>query len=310
MSIAPPDPARGARPEFHLFLPQLRFDMEALVVRARAAEAAGFDGLALMDHLVPPRAEDRPMTEAVITATWLAARTERLVLGHLVLCDALRHPAVLARQAVTLDHASGGRFELGIGSGSTPAELDAFGVGPASAADRVRRLAETLEVVTRLWTGEPVDFEGRFHRLRGARQLPVPTRRIPIVVGGTGPATMAVVAAHADWWNVPAHHADRIEARRASAGRARTSLQQVVTFVADGARRDEVTALARRRFGWMSASGGVEGTAAELVRHFSAWSQRGVERFYLWFTDFADPSTLAAFGSEVIGALGDRRVEP
>ena len=69
------------------------------------------------------------MWEAMTIATWLLARTQSLVVGHLVLCDALRHPAVLARQAATLDHASGGRYELGIGWGSVPDELDTFGVG-------------------------------------------------------------------------------------------------------------------------------------------------------------------------------------
>ena len=109
----------GTGPQFFLFLPQLRFTMADLVDRARAAEAAGFTGIALMDHLSPPLAEDRPMLEAMTAATWLAAATTTLIVSHLVLCDAFRQPAVLARQAVTLDHASGGRFELGIGAGSS-----------------------------------------------------------------------------------------------------------------------------------------------------------------------------------------------
>ena len=109
---------------FHLFLPQMRMSLDDLVERARAAEAAGFEGIALMDHLAPPLATQHDMWEAMTAATWLLARTDALVVGHLVLCDPLRHPAVLARQAATLDHASGGRFELGIGWGSVPAELE------------------------------------------------------------------------------------------------------------------------------------------------------------------------------------------
>ncbi|MBV8559418.1 MAG: LLM class flavin-dependent oxidoreductase, partial [Acidimicrobiia bacterium] len=114
--------------EFHLFLPQLRMTMDDIVARARAAEAAGFAGVAFMDHLAPPGAEDRPMFDAMATAAWVAAHTARLRIGHLVLCDAFRQPAVLAREVTTIDHASGGRFELGIGSGSVPAELARFGV--------------------------------------------------------------------------------------------------------------------------------------------------------------------------------------
>lgn len=99
--------------ELHLFRPQLRLSFERLVASARAAEAAGFRGIAGMDHLVPSGAEGQPMYEATVVSTWLAAHTERLAVGSLVLCDAFRHPAVLAREAVSLDHASGGRVELG-----------------------------------------------------------------------------------------------------------------------------------------------------------------------------------------------------
>ena len=136
--------------EFHLFLPQMRLAPAALRARAEAAEEAGFTGLAVMDHLFPPGAADQPMYEALTTVTWLAAVTERLRLGHLVLCDSFRHPAVLARQAVTLDHLSGGRFDLGIGSGSTPAELSSFGFGTPSGAQRIERLGETLQLLQRV----------------------------------------------------------------------------------------------------------------------------------------------------------------
>src|SRR4051812_23302895 len=105
-------------PAFHLYLPQMRMSHEAIVDRALGAEAVGFEGVAFMDHLVPPLAADQDMWEAMTIAGWVLARTTRLMVGHLVLCDAMRHPAVLARQVTSLDHASGGRFELGIGWGS------------------------------------------------------------------------------------------------------------------------------------------------------------------------------------------------
>ena len=106
------------RPEFFLYLPQMRMDVGAICERALAAERSGFTGIAFMDHLAPPLAESSPMYEAMTLATWVAACTTDLVVSHLVLCDSFRHPAVLARQAVTLDHASGGRFELALGWGS------------------------------------------------------------------------------------------------------------------------------------------------------------------------------------------------
>src|SRR5580704_16096163 len=134
--------------EFWVFLPQMRLTMEQMVERAQAAEAAGFGGVAGMDHLAPPLAEASPMYDAMITNAWLAARTERLNVGSLVLCDSFRHPAVLAREAVTLDHSSGGRFELGIGWGSVADELGTFGVGSQEAKVRLSRLRESLEIIT------------------------------------------------------------------------------------------------------------------------------------------------------------------
>jgi len=287
--------------KYHLFLPQMRMPVDAIVERAVAAEAAGFEGIALMDHLAPPLATEHDMWEAMTLAGWLLARTSSLVVGHLVLCDALRHPAVLARQATTLDHASGGRFELGIGWGSVPDELADFGVGLLPPRERVARLGESLEVIRALWTGEPVDYEGRFFQLSKAQQRPVPTRRIPILVGGVGPRTLALVKAHADWWNVPVHQLDAIEDRRDQVGDARVSVQRTVALLASEADRSAVIETLTRRFGGTAmASTAIIGTAAEVAEQFRVLAERGVERTYVWFADFAPPDTLHRFG-EVIG---------
>jgi len=288
--------------QFHLFLPQMRMTMDAIVERAQAAETAGFDGIAFMDHLAPPAAEGHAMFDAMATAAWVAADTSTLTIGHLVLCDPFRHPAVLAKDVVTIDHASGGRFELGIGSGSVADELARFGVEVQG--KRVARLAETLEVLKLLWTGETVDYDGRFHHLRGALQLPVPTRPIPVLIGGAGPRTMELVARHADWWNLPGNVADKLAELRPAAGKARASLQTIVAYIGDEARREEVTVTAKRRFGW--AASGVAmaiGTGPELVEHFSRLEESGVERCYTWFTDFGAVDTIAGFGADVVGRL-------
>ncbi len=287
---------------FHLFLPQMRMSLDAIVERAQVAEAAGFEGIALMDHLAPPLATQHDMWEAMAAATWLLARTDTLVVGHLVLCDALRHPAVLARQAATLDHASGGRFELGIGWGSVPDELDTFGVEMAPPRERVARLGETLEVVRALWTGEPVTYDGTFFQLRDAQQRPTPTGRIPIVVGGVGKRTLALVRTHADWWNVPMHEIDRLDDRKELAGDARVSVQTMVALVPSESEREAVTATVARRFGTVGMGRSVVvGTADELADHFAKLGARGVERHYVWFADFAPPETLRGF-AEVIAA--------
>jgi alkanesulfonate monooxygenase SsuD/methylene tetrahydromethanopterin reductase-like flavin-dependent oxidoreductase (luciferase family) len=285
--------------EFWLFLPQMRLTMDQLVERAQAAEAAGFGGVAGMDHLAPPMAFGFPMYEAMVTNTWLAARTERLGVGTLVLCDSFRHPAVLAREAVSIDHASGGRFELGIGWGSVPDEFPVFGVGSTEPKVRVSRLKETLEIVTALWSGETVDYRGEHFTLQGAQQLPTPLGHIPVVIGGAGKRTMELVAAHADWWNVHTGILDKLDTMREHAGRARCSAQVQMAFVPSEDRRDEVVETARRRFGPNILSG----SGPELVDHFGSLAERGVERVYAWFCDFAPPETLAAFGQGVIAQL-------
>jgi alkanesulfonate monooxygenase SsuD/methylene tetrahydromethanopterin reductase-like flavin-dependent oxidoreductase (luciferase family) len=286
--------------EYWVFLPQMRLTMDQLVDRARAAEHAGFVGVAGMDHLAPPGAEGSPMFDAMVTNSWLAARTEQLRVGSLVLCDSFRHPAVLAREAVTLDQASGGRFELGIGWGSVVDEMRTYGIGSLDSKERLSRLGESLEIMKALWAGETLDYQGEHFHLTGAQQQPGPLGRIPIVIGGAGKGTMRLVAAHADWWNVHTGIVDRLDEMLPFSGAARCSLQVQVAFVPPSGSREEIEATARRRFG----PGPVVGTGRELVEYFGSLQARGVERAYVWFCDFAPPDTLAAFGEAVIGELG------
>jgi alkanesulfonate monooxygenase SsuD/methylene tetrahydromethanopterin reductase-like flavin-dependent oxidoreductase (luciferase family) len=290
--------------EFNLFLPQMRMPFDTLVARAQAAEAAGFVGVTGMDHLAPPMALDQPMYEAMVTTTWLAAHTQRLRVGSLVLCDAFRHPAMLAREAVSIDHASGGRFDLGIGWGSVPEEFTTFGVGSTEPRVRVERFRETLEVIRALWAGETIDYDGEFHHLEAARQEPLPLGTIPIVIGGVGKKTLALVRDYADWWNLHIGHLHRIDELRPQIGNARVSIQQMVAFVPDESAREEVTAMTKRRFGY---SRPVIGTGPELVDHYGELAGQGIERVYTWFCDFAPPETLAAFGDEVVRNLPPSR---
>ena len=137
--------------EWYLFLPQVRLSAADISDRALHAEASGFDGIAFIDHLEAPGRPDESIWEAMGIATWVAAKTERLRIGHLVLCDAFRHPAVLAKQAVTLSDASEGRFELGLGAGSWPSEFARFDVGQQDPRARVEQLGRHLALIRRYW---------------------------------------------------------------------------------------------------------------------------------------------------------------
>lgn len=276
--------------QWFLFLPQIRLAVPDIVERARHAEASGFDGVAFIDHLTAPLADHQPLWEAMTIAAWVAAKTDRLRIGHLVLCNAFRHPAVLAKQAVTLAEASGGRFELGLGSGSVPAELTRFGITADDAKARRAALSDTLDALRGYWSpdGEPA-------------LSPPPSAPIPLVIGGSGATTMRLVREHADWWNLPVDQLGRLDELRPLAGRARVSIQLMVGFVGRGADAEAVTATSTRRFGYLG-DGLVSGDARTLRAHFGALEQRGVERFYVWFSDFATPATLAEFGDTVIAA--------
>jgi alkanesulfonate monooxygenase SsuD/methylene tetrahydromethanopterin reductase-like flavin-dependent oxidoreductase (luciferase family) len=286
--------------DWYLFLPQVRLPIADIVARARHAEASGFDGIAFIDHLEAPGLADENIWEAMGVAGWVAAKTERLRIGHLVLCDAFRHPAVLAKQAVTLSAASGGRFELGLGSGSWPAEFARFDVGLQDPVARVEQLARHLELLTRYW-GRGDD--------PGRSQHPRPAYPIPLILGGTGRRMMELVRRYADWWNVPANHVDRLSRLAPAAGEARLSVQQMVGFVRHGADPAAVREVSTRRFGHLGP-GLVCGDAEELIGYFARLADQAVERFYVWFADFAAPESLYEFGESVIKVFPARAEGP
>ena len=273
-----------------------------MVSKAQAAEAAGFDGVALMDHLAPPLAEDQPMWDAMVTATWLAARTERITISHLVLCDAFRHPAMLAREVVALDHASSGRFELGIGWGSVPAELATFGVGSTEPRDRVERLARDAR-----GGAGPVDRRAR--RLRRASSTScaaASSARRPSATSrsssaGPAPRPSPSCESTRTGGTCPSTRPTASTSSAREVGDVKASIQQMVTYAPDPATRDEVIALADRRFAHMP--GRVAGDSDEMVAFLRGLEARGLERVYLWFSDFADEATLATFGAEVLPHL-------
>ena len=276
--------------EWYLFLPQVRVSVADIVERSRHAEASGFTGVAFIDHLEAPGLPDENIWEAMSVATWVAAKTERLRIGHLVLCDAFRHPAVLAKQAVTLSEASDGRFELGLGSGSWPAEFTRFEVGQQDPVARIKQLESHLDVIGQYW-GRGDDAT--------RSQSPLPTHPIPLILGGTGRRMMELVRRYADWWNIPANHIDRLAELAPATGSARVSVQQMVGFVRKDSDPNAVREVSTRRFGNLG-SGLVCGDADELSGHFAGLSGHGVERFYVWFADFAAPESLHEFGETVI----------
>jgi Luciferase-like monooxygenase len=178
-------------------------DPRTMVELARDAESAGWDGFFLWDHLWAFGPGPIPVVDPWIALTAAACATSRIRLGTLVTPLPRRRPVMVARQTATLDRLSGGRLTLGVGTGAFPFEWDYVGEEPDHRT-RGDMLDEHLDLLDRLWTGEPVQHEGRFYRTAGpdwsAICYPPPLQqpRIPVWVGGTWPGTRPFIRA-AQW---------------------------------------------------------------------------------------------------------------
>jgi probable F420-dependent oxidoreductase len=176
---------------------------------ARAAEAAGFDSLWLSDHLFldvekyggPPERE--ACLDPIVALAALAGEVTRVRLGTLVLCEAFRPAAVLAKSLASLDVVCDGRLDVGIGAGWYEPEYAAIGMDMPRPGERLDRLREAIAVLRDLLGGGPCTYDGRYHRAAGAVNEPAAVQQPtpPIVVGGKGDRLLSVVAEAADGWN-------------------------------------------------------------------------------------------------------------
>ena len=169
----------------------------------RQAEALGFDSAWLADHYVPPFRPEAPIFEAWTLLAALASATESIRLGVLVSCNTFRHPPLLAKEAITVDHVSGGRLEFGLGAGWFVPEHEMYGIPFPGPRELVARFKEAVEICDALMTRETVSYAGDYYRLDGAlsRPMPVQRPRPPFTLAAHGPRMMRIVAAHAQRWN-------------------------------------------------------------------------------------------------------------
>jgi len=168
-------------------------DGAAWAALARDVERRGFSTLLMADHL----SESMEPFSALAAA---ASATTTLRVGTFVLNNDFRHPVVVARESLTIDALSSGRFELGLGAGHMQSEYDEVGLRFDDGKTRVSRLEEAVAIIEPLLRGETVEVEGSHYRVRGHRAFPVPTdgRRLPLLIGGNGPRVHALAARAAD----------------------------------------------------------------------------------------------------------------
>jgi alkanesulfonate monooxygenase SsuD/methylene tetrahydromethanopterin reductase-like flavin-dependent oxidoreductase (luciferase family) len=214
-----------------------------VVGRVQFAEELGFDGAWGFDHFQPMYGEGPGETfEGMTTLAALTGVTSRIRLGLLVTGVTYRHPSVLAAQALTIDHASHGRLELSLGAAWFDAEHAELGIPFPSTPERFDLLEDALEIVTQLFTGDVVSYDGRVVSLRGAQLRPVPVQRPhpPIWIGGSGPRrTLPLVARFADVWhswgtpNSLREPNQRLDELAAEAGRDPSSIMRASSLSLD-----------------------------------------------------------------------------
>jgi F420-dependent oxidoreductase-like protein len=171
----------------------------------RVADEAGFDHCWCMDHFATlGPSDDGPIFEAWTLLAGMAVATSRTRIGCMVTGNTYRHPAVLAKAAVTVDHLSGGRLEFGLGAGWAENEHTMLGLPFGTRRDRADWLEEACELIRSLWTQERTSFDGRHYQFAGAIAEPKPVQQPhpPIWIGGSGrQRTLRITARYADVWN-------------------------------------------------------------------------------------------------------------
>lgn len=183
-------------------------DITRLRDTAQLVEGLGYDVIYFPDHLVlegPERQRvDGPSFDSMAMATVAAQATRRVRIGHMVLCNLFRHPAVTAQSLATLDHLSSGRALAGLGSGWTETEFRMTGIPFPPIGERLRMLDESLACIRGLWGETPFTHEGEFFRFRDADLSPKTVQKPhpPIVLGGGGKGLLRIAARHADVLNV------------------------------------------------------------------------------------------------------------
>jgi F420-dependent oxidoreductase-like protein len=299
---------------------------EEWVALAHVCEEAGLAGLFRSDHYASTiGSEIRGGLDAWTTLAALAALTERIRLGTMVSPVTFRHPANLARCVVTVDHASGGRAELGMGAGWMEIEHVTNGFPFPDMKTRLAMLREQIEIVVRQWTEDGWSFEGEHYRLEGSHALPKPVQqpRPPVIVGGSGArGTVEPAVRWADEYDTifksPAEIRElrgRLDAACEAASREPLRLSLMTTTVV-GADDAEVVERARRMLASIGRDDDPEewvrerrsgpalvGTAEHVVQRLREYADAGLDGVYLQHLDHTDLDAVRLVGAEVVAAF-------
>ena len=277
---------------------------EELRTTARWAELLGLSTLAVADHYLLSLGDDFgtvPAFDALAQLAALAVETDHIGLAVLVSPITFRHPAVLAKTAVTIDHLSGGRFALGVGTGWLEREHEVFGLGFPETGERFAMLEDALGYLRAFLDPDHPGHEGRWFSLEAVPTAPRPIGPLPIVVGGIGPhQTPRLAGAHADEFNCypapPAEWRARVDRARVAAEDAGRDPDALLISSAGAVMSASSEADYEAMLGESAASAGVSveqlevhmqrrntprGTHDQVVEQLAALAAEGMQRFYL-----------------------------
>lgn len=295
--------------------PQQGATYDTLLRVARTAEQLNYSAFFRSDHYLHMGAVDGlpGPTDAWTTLAGLARETERIRLGTLMTAGTFRLPGVLAIQVAQVDQMSGGRVELGLGSGWYEEEHTAYGI--PFPKEKFGRLEEQLEILTGLWNtpvGERFDFDGTYYQLKDSPALAKPRQSpLPILIGGHGAKrTPALAARFAQEFNIPFASIEdserqfgRVRAAAEEAGRAPSELVYSNALVACVGRTDEEVArraaVIGREVDELKANG-LAGSPAEVVEKLGRYAAVGSQRVYLQMLDLDDLDHLELIAAEVM----------
>jgi len=282
-------------------------------------DKSAFDSLWIYDHFLYEGGYSghpfpEPVLECFTVLGAIAAITRRIRLGQLVVGVPYRNPAMLAKQATSLDHISNGRSMLGLGGGWHQREHEAYGWGQFEPVGvRLRRLREAIAIILAMWGEQPAEFTGDFYHIQRLSEYPLPIHRPrpPILIGGSGEkVTLRISAQHADIANVQGppnkvrHLFEVLRDHCAAAGRPYESItRSIYTTILLGATEAEV-ARKRAEFGpFIPAGGALIGTPEQVIEQLAAYAEAGVQYTIFRMPDWFRLDSIRLFNERVLPPL-------
>lgn len=290
---------------------------EAMTRVAQEAESLGFDSIWLLDHFhtIPIPIPSQEVTfECWVSTAALARDTKTIRIGQMVTCNGYRNAALLAKMASTVDVLSHGRLNFGIGAGWYEQECLAYGYDYLDAPTRLRYLRDAVQVILAMWTQEEAVFEGKYHQVRGAINLPkgVQKPHIPLLIGGSGEkVTLKLVAQYGNACNVTGdietikHKFAVIKEHCANLGRAYNSIHRTSsTYCVMGESKEAALAtlkpFERQIVEWQGSGVTVVGSVEEVRQHLARLEDAGIQELIVSLPGVTELETLRAFAREFI----------